>query len=136
MALNEKEKAACRYYLGYPGLSNSASISLGVPDKSQLNFILETNMNNLLPEHEPRVRRAIQELECIEDQTSKMRPGLELRAVVGSVQFAGGAGIDDVWEEYVRWVNALADTLGSPPNPFSDRLRRLGYVTGQVIEPC
>lgn len=139
MALNEEEKNACRYYLGYPQISTAAAISLGVPDKTQLNFVLELNMQNVLPVAEKWVRRALQELQCIEDQLSKQRQSLELRAVTGAVHFRGGEGMDDVWFEYRRWVEALSDTLGAPPNPFSNRMRTLGMAggvsTGGVVEP-
>lgn len=136
MPLNEAEKAACRKHLGFPGLEQSGSISLGTPGTTQLKFILEQNLQLLQPEHEPWVRRILLELGCIEEQASKMRPGLEFRSVSGSVQFAGGAGMDDLWEEYVRAVFDLADALGVSPNVYSHRLRRLGYGPRQVIEPC
>lgn len=135
MALNEDEKNACRYYMGYPQIAVAASISFGVPDLSQLNFIMETNMNNVLPKAEARVRRCLQELECTEEQLSKFRPNLELRGVVGSVQFAGQDGMDALERQTVQWTARLADALGAPVNPFSNHLNHAGYGPTGVIEP-
>lgn len=135
MALNEAEKAAVRNYMGYPAIKTGAAISLGVPDKTQYNFVLENNLQNLLEEHEPRVRRALLELECIEEQTTAARGNLEIFSVTGAVRLRGGDGIDDLWEEYVRWVNQLEDIFGTPANPLSSRLRRLGHGSPGVLEP-
>ena len=135
MALNEAERSAIRHYMGFPQVVQAVLISFGVPDKTQLNFVLETNMGKVLPEAEPRVRRSLQELECIEEQMSSFRPSLELKAVTGSVQFRTGEAMMDLEETYKDWVGTLADLLGSPVNPFSNRLNRMGYGLTGVIEP-
>ena len=77
--LTPEERERCRYHLGYLNITEQVALSLGFPSASQLGFILESSMNNLLPEGEPGVRRALQELDCIEDQLSAMRPGLEAK---------------------------------------------------------
>lgn len=135
MALNEKEKAAIRNYMGYPQVATAAIISLGLPDKSTYNFIIENNMQNVLAEGEAHIRHALQQLGCIEEQITQARSNLQLAAVTGAVRFRGGDGTADLWEQYNMWVAQLADLLGAPPNPFSDRLRRIGYGTPGVIEP-
>lgn len=138
MALNEDEKNAVRYYMGYAQINTAAAISLGVPDKTQLNFIVEFNMRFLNPIAEPRVRRSIQELECIEEELSRTRRGVEVKSVTGSVQFQHQEAFDILKEQYVDWVGTLADTLGAPVNQFSNRLARMGYGTGLgpgVMEP-
>lgn len=134
MALNEDEKTAIRYYMGYPQVSTAALLSLGNPDKSQLNFIVEFNMQHVLPGVEKWIRRILQELQCIEDQMSTFRGSLELRGVVGSVQFRSGDALGDLDFEYRKWVGQLCDQIGAPPNPFSNRLRLMGGDGGMVIE--
>lgn len=134
MALNEEEKTAVRYYLGYPQVSTAALLSLGNPDKSQLNFIVEFNMQHILPRVEKWIRRILQELQCIEDQMSTFRGSLEIRGVVGSVQLRSGDALEDLDFEYRKWVGQLADQIGAPENPFSNRLRLMGGGGSHVVE--
>lgn len=134
MALNEDEKTAIRYYLGYPQVSAAALLSLGNPDKSQLNFIVEFNMENVLLRVERWIRRILQELQCIEDQMSTFRGSLEIRGVVGSVQLRSGDALEDLDFEYRKWVAQLSDQIGAPVNPFSNRLRIMGESGGMVVE--
>lgn len=126
MALNEDEKTAIRYYMGYPQVSTAALLSLGNPDKAQLNFIVEFNMDHILPRVEKWIRRILQELQCIEDEMSTTRRSLEIRGVVGSVQLRSGDALEDLDFEYRKWVAQLEDTVGAPSNPFSNRLRIMG----------
>lgn len=138
MALNEQEKQACRYYLGYPQIAQGHSLSLGIPDKTQLNFILEGNMDELLPIAEQWVRRAIQELACIEDQKSKLRTSVEVKRVTGAVEMRHGDAFLDLDDRHREWIAVLSDSLGAPPNPFSNQMTRLGIAGGiqsGVVEP-
>lgn len=135
MALNEEEKTAIRYYLGYPNISTAAALSLGNPDKTQLNFILEYNMQHVLPRAEKWIRRCVQELQCIEDQLSQFRVQLPVRGVVGSVQLRAGEALAELEDQYRHWVGALTDLVGAPPNPFSNRLRMFGGGGNMVTEP-
>lgn len=132
--LNEEEKTAIRYYLGYPQISTAAALSLGNPDKTQLNFILEYNLEHVMPRVEKWIRRCIQELQCIEDQMSKVRGSLEVRGVVGSVQLRSGDALEDLEFQYRAWVAQLSDQVGAPPNPFSNRLRLYGDGGNMVGE--
>jgi hypothetical protein len=136
---NDDEKAAIRYYLGYPGISQSRMLSLGIPDASQLQFILELNFDNVLPSHEPYIRRALQELGCIEDQQSKLRGSLGVTHVVGSVKLDTVGALEALDDQFVNWTCKLSDLLGAPPNVFSNtnnRLRMAGGISDSgVIEP-
>jgi hypothetical protein len=132
--LNEEEKTAIRYYLGYPQVSTAAALSLGNPDKTQLNFILEFNMQHILPRAEKWIRRCLQELQCIEDQLSTFRGQLPIRGVVGSVQLRAGDALEELEQQYRHWVGALTDVVGAPENPFSNRLRHFGGGGNMVQE--
>ena len=134
MALNEEEKTAIRYYLGYPQVSTAAALSLGNPDKTQLNFIVEYNMQHILPRAEKWIRRILQELQCIEDQLSTFRVQLPVRGVVGSVQLRAGEALEELEDQYRHWVGALSDTVGAPANPFSRRLRAFSGGSNMVTE--
>lgn len=98
-------------------------------------FIAESSMNNLLPEGEPGVRRAIQELDCIEDQLSKMRPGLEVKKTGGGVELRGPEAFRELEAQYQFWAASLADTLGTPLNPFSNKHNLMGAGPPMVMEP-
>lgn len=135
MALSSEERERCRYHLGYLNLSQQTAISLGFPSASQLGFILESSMNELLTVAEPGVRRAIQELDCIEDQMSSNRATLQLHSSGGGVKFSGDDGMLALENQYRWWRNKLSDTLGSPPNPFSLTNQNLDHQSGGVIEP-
>jgi len=134
MALNKQEKAAIRYFFEYSQVTLGAALSLGLPDKTQLNFILELNMQNVLPESEPFIRRCLQDLACIEDQMSTFRRSLPLRGVVGSVQYRTGDALDDLRMEYRSWLYQLASILGAPVSPFGQRMGLFGHDGGIVHE--
>ncbi len=135
MPLNDAEKERCRYHLGYLNVRVPTALGLGFPSASQLMLILESSMNDLLPDAEPGVRRAIQELDCIEDQLSAFRPALQLKSSGGGVQFSGDEGLLALEGQYRWWSMKLADTLGTPVNPFSLTHQQLGTLGGGCIEP-
>lgn len=135
MALTEQERERCRYHLGYMNVSQQVGIGLGFPSASQLQFILESSMNELLPAAELGVRRAIQELECIEDQLSAMRPGLEVVKTGGGVELRGPGAMRELEDQYQFWSASLADTLGAPKNPFSEKHNLMGAGPPGVVEP-
>ncbi len=134
MALSEALKARIRHFLGNPGLNASATVSLGVPLRTDMLFIVEANFDEILESHEPTIRHIVQELECIEGQISEARTQLTV-ARVGTTVFREG-GIDQLWREMLRWTARLADAMGSPTNPYSDLLNQTGYHSTGVIEPC
>jgi len=136
VALNDAEKERVRYHMGYLNVGVPRTISLGVPSAGQPQFILESAMNDILPDGEPGVRRCIQELDCIEDQLSKFRSSLEVKKTGGGVELRGREAFDILGDQYVDWASQLADTLGSPLNPFGQRLARFGAGPGTVLEPC
>ena len=134
MALTVEEKARVRYHLGFINISTPLAISLGIPDASQLQFIVESAMNNILREAEPGVRRCIQELDCIEDQMSSFRTSLEV-SQAGNTKLRGADAFIELEQQYKWWGQKLADTLGTPINPFSMAWQQLNPGGGGVIEP-
>lgn len=132
MALSNAEKERVRYHLGYMSTNMSSSLSLGVPSVSQLQFILERQMVSLLVDAEPGVRRAIQELDCIEDQQSSFRRSLEVLST-GDVKIRGADAFAELDIQYSRWCQRLADTLGSTINPFSLQHQTLNTMGPSVV---
>ena len=116
--LTPAEKERIRYHTGYLNISQATAISLGFPSATQLQFIIESAMNSVLPDGERGVRRAIAELDCIEDQRSRFRNSLELVAT-GDTKIRGREAFEVLDDEYRKWCRKLLDTLGSPVNPFS-----------------
>lgn len=129
MALTNAEKEACRYHLGYAGVTDAGSMTLGVPASRQTNFILEGAMTRLMPESEPRVRELLAELAKIEAELKCARGELHA-ARAGGVELrslARGERITDALEaEHDRWAGRLGDVLGVPRYPYSSRDRAGG----------
>jgi hypothetical protein len=133
MALSLTERARVRHHLGYLNVSPGASISLGIPSASQPLFLVESSMNSLMPEAEPSVRRAIKELDCIEDQLNQKRSQLGVTSVEG-IRFDIPSALDELESQYQLWSRILADTFGCPINPFSLKHQRFGAEMF-VVEP-
>lgn len=123
MALSSEERAKAKYHLGYLQTDTSASISLGVPSAAQPFYLVERQLNDVKPESEFLVRRALKELDCIEDQLSKSRERYGISRV-DETRFDGNEE-SRLGDQYVYWSDSLADILGVQVNPFSNRHRRL-----------
>lgn len=135
MALNDAEKAAIRYHLGYPQVDQSIEISLGVIDASQPLFVVEAAMQHVLVSAEPRVRRAIQQCDCYEDRMDKAGATMEAQRTGGGVHLRGPDAMRELEEQYLFWCNQLANTIGAPINPLSLTHNRLGAGHSAVVEP-
>lgn len=133
MAFTKYERERIKYHLGYLNTYLGSSISLGVPSASQTLFILESSMNDIIPEAESFARRAVSELDCIEDQLSQARDRLPASRT-DQTYLRGPEEMDELESQYDLWSKKLADVFGVPINPFSKVHQR---VSGQVflIEP-
>lgn len=122
MALSLKEKERCRYHLGYLSVQPAASIQFGMARPIQTLFLVEEAMNNILIDAEERVRRTLTTLDNIE---CKMIEGQDYLAAnrLGDLEVRK-EHIDQLEDEYYRWAGRLADMLGVPLYPYSERFRR------------
>lgn len=124
--LTEIDRARVRHHLGYLQTEPVSSIQLGVPSASQALFLVEKQMDRLVPAAVPMILRYLSILDSIELQ---MVDGLKrLKAVrLGELQLRNSnedqTEQDLLEREYVRWAKRLADDLGAPLNPFSERFR-------------
>jgi hypothetical protein len=128
--LSEADRERVRYHLGYLNVEVAASVALGFPSTSQPFFLVEKAMDRLYPEAVGRVLRILAELDCIEDQMSAARTRLPAQQL-GELKLRNTneerTEEDLLDASYQRWAKRLADQLGVPINPFSERFRSGAY---------
>ena len=130
-ALTDAEKSKCRYHLGYMASGTAASFQLGIPRPVQTVFLLESAMSLLVEDN--AVARARQIL-CVLDATDARIMGAQQtlaaeqlgKLTLHPLRNRGVLFTDSLEREYVRWAKRLADILGCPIYPYSDRFRRHG----------
>lgn len=109
--------------MGYLQVAPAAALTYGIPSPIQTLFLLESAMDRILPDAENRVRKIIQVLDDIE---CRMLDGQNyLVADQLSDITIRKDNIDKLEDEYGRWASRLADIMGSPLYPGSERFRRL-----------
>lgn len=134
--LTEEEKNRVRYHLGYPlttygGEQAAAGIQFGIGRPQQTNFLLEQALQILLTDANSleRVRILLARLDKIESQMVCALPQLGVEQL-GEITLRGadaGKTVTDLLErEYRRWGGRLAEVLGVPYYPFSERYQRRG----------
>jgi hypothetical protein len=147
MPLTDGDREKIRYHLGYvnvgatnnnsqsfppPGTpGNAASLLFSVPRPVETLFWVEDAMNLVLEIAVPRIRRLLAVLDQIEAQLIDSLTRLKA-AEVGNIKLRpaqNGVSEQDALErEYWRWSGRLADQLGVPRYPFSDRHRAVNQA--------
>lgn len=129
--LTAQEKERVRYHLGYMEVSSAPSIQLGIPKPLQTVFLLEDALTLLTNVYAvDRVRCILQTLDQIEGQ---LRAGTCTLVAdkLGELQLhplraQGKLFTDSLEKEYRRWAQRLADVMGVPLYPYSQRFRASG----------
>jgi hypothetical protein len=121
MPLTDQDKMQIRRHLGYPLVASQAAVAFGVPRPLSTSFILEQNMNQLMEIAVGAVRSYIAQLNCIEEK------------LVGAQNYLVAEKLEDLTlrdnhpqlleEEFNRWAKRLADALGVPLYPYSERFK-------------
>lgn len=128
--LNESERLKVRYHLGYPCTGPSApSIQLGIAKPQMTLFMVEQAMDLLSDEACTLVRELLCKLNVTEQRMFAKQGELSVAAVNGITLRTSKAGerITDMLEnEYRRWMDRLADSLGAPKYPYSNKVNRRG----------
>lgn len=134
--LSEKDCERCRYHLGYAATGfgseqAAASLQLGTAKPVQTAFMLEEAIKNLLTNIYAldRVRNMLDVLDNIEKQIlcATAQLGVEkLGEITLRGAKAGETHTDMLRREYKSWAGKLADTLGVPYYPFSERFAGRG----------
>lgn len=136
--LTSEERERVRHHMGYMSVQPAASIQFGLPRPSQTAFMIESAMENLMPEAAPRVRDILRVLDDIEQklldaQCYLVADELDEIKLAGSRDPRGRLVTDRLEDEYVRWAKRLADIFGCPLYPFSQRFQRMSAgKTGSV----
>lgn len=126
MALSQEERMRVRGHLGYPQVSSLTLLSIGVPIAGQPHFVLERQMDHVLPEAEKKLREILCECDSIESQLRQSRERLSV-AATGETKFRGSEELADLQDLYERWTDRLADFFAAVKNPTSEVHHRSGY---------
>ena len=129
--LDNVTRERIRYHCGYLDVQPAAAITYGTPAPVQTLFLIENAMNLLLPEAIPRVYNVVQILDDIECQMVQGQAYLPANKL-GELEIRK-EHIDMLEDEYFRWASRLADILGIPLYPFSERF--MGRRKGRVNVP-
>lgn len=121
MPLTAGEKQRIRYHLGYPSLTDAASVAFGVPTMNQTNFLVESALNRLLEESLDQVRQITSIMDGIEGQLVTAQGRLRAEKLEELTLRADEC--DALESEYRRWGYRMADIIGAPIYPFSMRYR-------------
>ena len=124
MALTQQEKARIRYHLGFPNISAGTQLGLGFPAAGHPAYLLESAMDDILPEAEPKVREVLAQCECIERQMMEAKRRL-IASSVGEVDLRGPEELEALEDQYDYWTDALVDIFGVNKNPFSKKHQRM-----------
>jgi hypothetical protein len=127
--LSEADRARVRHHLGYQNVEPVSSIALGFPSAQQPQFLVERAMDRLMPEGVGRIIQTLNALDCIEGQMIDALCRLSAQQL-GELKLRNSneepTEQDLLEREYLRWAKRLADDLGAPLNPFSERFRTSG----------
>lgn len=123
MAITDPQtRERIKYHLGYPNLQIAGSIQLGIPTPLQTMFLVDAAMDNITEPAITRVLKILNTLDNIECLLSD---------VAGHMAVAKSGGIelranehDLIEENYGLWMGRLADQLGAPPYPYSNRVKQ------------
>jgi hypothetical protein len=121
VALTAGEKQRIRYHLGYPSLTDAASVAFGVPTMNQTNFLVESALNRLLEVSLDQVRQISSIMDNIETQLVSAQSRLRAEKLEELTLRADEC--DALENEYRRWGYRLADIIGAPIYPFSMRYK-------------
>ena len=128
MAFDDSDKERIRYHMGYLEVSAAPSIQFGIPRPIQTQFLVEDAMNLVLPAAEERVRRIVNIMDGIECKLEQAQDYLVVDRVEDISIRSDNA--DALEREYYRWACRLADVLGAPLYPGSERFASARRTAG------
>lgn len=122
MALTDRDRERIRYHLGYPSVSQAASLSAGIPVAYTTMFLVESAMDRLLAVAEDRVQAILSVMDGIDDKliAAQCRVGVE---GVDTIKLRDEEP-DKLEREYWRWSCRLADILAVGLYPYSARFAK------------
>lgn len=118
--LTEDEKGRIRYHLGYAETSAASGFSVGgAVQPFEPTFLVEAQLNKVMPIAESRVRMLLQRLDDTEQQIFCAQTNVEAQAV-GNITVNLKVQMD-LENFYLRWRAQLCNLLSVFPNPFDKR---------------
>jgi hypothetical protein len=124
LTLTLEERMRVRKHMGYLGVEQSQTFSLGIPAAVQTQFVIEGAMNKLLPESFDEVRRLLGIMDGVEDQIIEDQELLVVTKVdeidIRQDEFK------QLVRQYTWWQATLGNMLGVTPNPFDQRFAMWG----------
>lgn len=130
MALTEDEKARTRYHLGYLGVGEASTFVLGLPAAVQTQFMVEGALNRVLPSAEARLRERLDAADRLDSQILENADAL-VATKVGDIEL-NEKEFQKIVQRYLWVVNAIANILGVPRNPFDRRFSQGGGINARV----
>ena len=122
--LTDEEKVRARYHLGYLNLGTPGSLVAGIPMPSQTIFLLDYNLNNILPAAEPLVRDMLGRLDTTDRQIFEAQDRMQASSVENVTLRADES--EALERNYVRWAMRLSDLIHVPLYPYSARFQNAG----------
>lgn len=132
-ALTTRDRSRIRYHLGYLAVGPAASLSFGLPRPINTMFMVEDSMNNLIDDgwNVENVLRIIGILDGIECRLVAAQDYLSA-SELGSLKVRPDQ-TQALEIEYCRWMARLADILGVPSYPYSQRAQQMaGMFSGNI----
>lgn len=129
--LDEHEKVRVRHHTGYLLTNPVTTIQLGFPRAAQPQFLLETAMNSIPVEAIGQIRKYLDILDRVEGLLVEAQERLAANRL-GEIDLREDEP-GQLEREYARWAKRLADDLGIPLNPYSERFRAGGMITAVPV---
>jgi len=121
--LTDSEKSRVRRHLGYPEVTSGSAYAMGMVIPLQPLFLVDRAMDLLTDEGLTRVRTLLVTLDGLEQKMLKAACYVVVNRI-GEIEMRpanGKQGTDLLEHEYVRWAKRLADCLGAPYYPISEK---------------
>jgi len=122
--LTNDEKSRVRRHLGFPETNSTSAYAFGIPITLQGVFLVDNAMEVLNESGAARVRELLAILDGLEGKILKAVCTLQVESV-GDIKMRGAqqgmTSTDLIEREYRRWASRLADCLGVPFYPYSNR---------------
>lgn len=114
----EETKVRARHHLGYLGVEQSQTFALGIPAAVQTQFMIEGAMNRLLQQSVPRFNQVLDQLDCIECKFAET--DLSDIDEIAEIK-VNRKRLPEIAKQYCYFRSALANLLGTVPNPYDQR---------------
>lgn len=123
-ALTPEEKVRIRYHLGYPLLTDAASVQFGLPALTQTSFMVDNSLSRLVEPGLNYVRSISKTMDDIEVKLVEAQD--RLAATRLEDLYLRQDEVEVLEGEYRRWGFRLADIVGAPIYPYSKRYQAAG----------